>query len=301
MNRQHTVTKSLLKAFSDTTGNVAVYNAERHLRQLKPPGAGIFTTKFDSYDSRGSEDFWNSFETNFPRAMQKIRQRSALDDPDAVGILKDLMAVHWARSPAIMVARDLAVDAMVEGSKRKMLDEHPGMVSRALRERTGLVVAPRSAMQWIVDTTHERVVDANQAMWHSQRNPVNFKAARDYFETLELQVAYVQSGDLVISDCPVITARNDRPGTGPHQGVALMDADHLVMPLAPDVLLGLGQASAVMNLMDEGVNFYNSLQWPHTSTGSLQSLVVEETCRSNLKSRVWLSGEVDDGDLPRRS
>lgn len=240
---------------------LAVYHAGRHERQLKPPGAGIFKIKFDSYDSRGTEDFWNSFETNFPRALDTVRTRSVLDDAEAVSILKDLMAVHWARSTAIMIARNLAVDQIVQESKRTTLDQHPGKVARELRVRTGLEVAPRSAMQWIVDTSHERIVEANQAMWHSQRNPVNFKAARDYFETLGLQVAYVQSGDLVISDCPVITARNDRPGAGPHHGVALMDADHLVMPIAPDVLLGLGQESAVMNLMDEDVNFYNSLQW----------------------------------------
>ncbi len=95
---QHTVTERLLKGFAGRDGRLAVFDRAYGERRLRSPGAGIFTTDFDSWDSRGAEDRWNLFETRFPSALAQVESRADLSDSATVSTLKDMLALHWLRS-----------------------------------------------------------------------------------------------------------------------------------------------------------------------------------------------------------
>jgi hypothetical protein len=285
-DKQHTVTKRLLKEFSDSQGQLAVYERGHRTRQLRTPGAGIFTAQFDAFDSRGAEALWNQLETRFPRALSRVEARSALQDTTTVSTVKDILALHWARSRAIMEAREPITDQVIEDSKRHMLITRPDLLARGLKEEVGLVPASQADLAWINDVVHDRVVKQNRVKWHSDRNIENFRSARVYFDTLDVQVGYANGRDLVIGDCPVITTRHDRPGTGPHQGIALKEADHIAMPIMPGVVLGLGPETAILDLPDDVVDTYNDWQWKghHTwiaaQPGGSGDLWLKEASRS---------------------
>lgn len=53
----------------------------------------------------------------------------------------------------------------------------------------------------------------------------------------------------------------DRPGTGPHQGVALREAHYIAMPIMPGALLSVGPVAAIVDMSDDVVNTYNNWQW----------------------------------------
>ena len=260
VRNQHTVTKSVLKGFAGPSGTLAVYNAEHRVRQLKSPGAGIFTTRFDTYDSRGAEERWNGLETNFPPALVKVRARTALGDPATVSALKDLLALHWSRSRAIMISRDDAARTVLTESMRDIWT-HPGVLRKALRDKTGLEAAGWSELEWINATVHDQVFTANAPLWHSRKDVDNYNQARAHFEKSNLVLGFTDTRDLVICDSPVITTRKGMAGTGPHQGIALFDADHIAMPITPNVMLALGPKAEVVTLSDEIVEEYNRLQW----------------------------------------
>ena len=258
---QHLVTRQLLRGFADGRGQLAVLERPHMSRKLKTHGAGVFKAKFDAYDSQGAEDRWNKLESRFGPALAKVRARTALADPEVVASLKDLLALHWARSRAIMVAREPLVAQLVADHKNDMLSERPDLLAQALRTEVGVDPTGPGALQWMNERAHDEVVAANRSKWDSDRNPINFVAARTHFERFHVQIGYSDDNNLLIGDAPVITTSRRKPGAGPHQGVALRDADHVAMPIAPNIILSLGPAPSETSLTPDVVDWYNSQQW----------------------------------------
>ncbi len=94
----------------------------------------------------------------------------------------------------------------------------------------------------------------------AERNAAHYQRAREYFSTLAIQVGYAGSGDFLIGDAPVLTPRRDAPGMGPHQGVGLMQAIEICMPLSPNIIICLARRPGIRNLSSEQVDYYNTQQ-----------------------------------------
>ncbi|QWZ07816.1 DUF4238 domain-containing protein [Nocardioides panacis] len=258
---QHTVTERLLKGFAADDGRLAVFDREFRQRRLRTPGAGIFTTNFDSWDSRGSEDRWNLFEVNFPAALARVKNRAALMDPPTVDTLRDMLALHWLRSRGMVRARGQAVSRTFGSYRRDAPDTRPELLAEALRQRTGLVATSRSSLEWMADQMINDVQANDLAKWHSQQNLEYFQAARTRFQQLDLHVHYSDTRDLAIGDCPVVTTIKGRSGAGPHQDIGVQKADHVAMPITPDILITLGAEPPSKNLSDNEADYYDNLQW----------------------------------------
>jgi hypothetical protein len=260
--RQHTVTKSVLKRFTDHDGRLTVFDGQRGMCSARTPGSGIFTVLFDSHDPRGAEERWNRVESKFPRLFRHLDSRTALDDPPSVETMREFLAMHWARSIGIMVARASVAQSVIEQSKRSLVERRPQLLAKALRDEVGIIADSRSALEWMSSTAHDRVAQAHQHVWDSERNRENYEQALAIIAKSEIQIGYAPPGrDLVIGDCPVVTTRADRPGVGPHQGVALGDAEGIAMPMGPGVLVGLGPELGQMDMHPTHVEWYNARQW----------------------------------------
>lgn len=258
---QHTVTKRILKGFTDETGRVAVFDRAYGQRRLQNPGAGIFTTYFDSWDSRGAEERWNLFEVNFPAALSHVQDRTATLDVKTVGVLKDMVALHWLRSRGMVDARNQAVERTFERYRQNALDMRPDQLAAAYKEQTGLFAASRSELELAMDRIIEDVRKNELGKWHSEQNSQYFEAARTRLEGLGLRLHYATTRDLAIGDSPVVITIDGRLGAGPHQDVGILKADHVAMPIAPNVLVTLGAKSPGPDLTDSEVDFYNDIQW----------------------------------------
>jgi hypothetical protein len=130
--------------------------------------------------------------------------------------LRDLMAVHWARSRAIMTARDAITEGIVEDSKRKTLEARPHLLVQAYLTEVGLIPTTSAQLEWINDLVHGRVVAAGEDQWHSERNVVNLGEARKMFARSAIQVGFTPPGsELVLGDAPVLVMKDGDPGVGP--------------------------------------------------------------------------------------
>lgn len=258
---QHTVTKRVLKEFTDQAGKLAVFDRAYRQRRRLSAGAGIFKTTFDSYDSRGTEDRWNLFETRFPDALQRVRDRTAASDSRTIEVLRDMLALHWTRSRAMTKARKDASGRFFERHRRLNPARHPDRLAAAFRQRTGLVASSQSEIEWM----NEQIIDEFQRneldKFHSRQNASNFAAARTRFEALDLAIRYARDHDLAIGDSPVITTIEGRAGAGPHQDVGILKADHIAMPISPHALVVLSIGRNDSDLSDEDVDRYNAFQW----------------------------------------
>lgn len=257
---QHTVSKFLLKRFADK-GDVAVFDRRDGRRQRRSFGSGIFETTFDAHDPTRSEAMWGSVETQAGITIRRLESGLPLKSDDGQ-TLRDLMAVHWARSRAIMTARDAITEGIVEDSKRKTLEARPHLLVQAYLTEVGLIPTTKDQLEWINDLVHGRVVAAGADQWHSERNVVNLDEARKMFARSAIQVGFTPPGsELVIGDAPVLVMKEGDPGVGPHHGVALGDASQIVMPITPRILLALGPTASVVTMTPDVVRWYNDRQW----------------------------------------
>lgn len=216
---------------------------------------------FDSWDSRGAEERWNLFEVNFPAALSRVQDRTTTLDVKTVGVLKDMVALHWLRSRGIVEARHQAVERTFARYRKNASTMRPDLLAAAYKQQTGLVAASWSELELAVDRIIEDVRKNELGKWHSEQNSHYFEAARTRLEGLGLRVHYAATRDLAIGDSPVVITIDGRLGAGPHQDVGILKADHVAMPIAPNVLVTLGAKSPGLDLTDPEVDFYNDLQW----------------------------------------
>jgi hypothetical protein len=282
------VSKVVLKRFL-WHGEISVYDRETDTICTKGPG-GVFRTEFfDRHDPLGAEHQWEAVETRMGRAYRLLDARRALDDPDAVATLRDIMAVHWARNPATRAVSDQITAQVMADSMRKVATR-PDLLARELTKQTGLVAAGHGELDWINAQVHERVVAANREQWWSDGTARRLQLAREKFAESAVQVGYAEGCDFIIGDVPVITVKRDHAGVGPHQGVALGDAIEICMPISPTIIIGLGPKPAVLTLKPDDVRRYNGLQvrgfarWIGCRPGG----VSDREMRANLPARTIL-------------
>lgn len=255
--KQHTVSKIVLKQFARRQ-LLTVYDRERGMvRDIGPNGA--FRSNFDQHDPLGSEERWGLIEKQLPSLYQAIHRRDALGSSEFEGLIRDVLAMHWARSPA-MKATQAALTEKVRDDSVAAMSEWSELLARAAKQRTGLSLGP-DGLEWFNRRLHDELVATNREMWWSERNKIHFEFARERFEKFSIQVGYAAPGcDLLIGDAPVITRKDNSEGVGPHQGVAVGEATLVAMPFAPNVLVGLGPEPAVIDLPLHVVQRYNSWQ-----------------------------------------
>lgn len=254
---QHTVSKVVLRRFA-VNKKVSVY--DRHSDSIYPKGpGGIFRLHdFDGHEPLEAERRWGAVEQHMTRTYRLIDQRKVLGDPEAVDVLRDLLAVHWVRSASMRVMQDRVFQQVLDAHRGDWA-RRPDLLSAAYTQRTGLLPAGPGALAWTNEELH-RISPQVRAEIYSRRNAMHYGWARQKFATGEVQIAYAKEGDFVIGDAPVITAKTDFEGLGPHQGVALNEASVIIMPISPGILIGLGTKPMYLDIDQPAVETYNQMQ-----------------------------------------
>lgn len=102
--RQHTVSQVILRKFA-SRDTLTVYDREKDVLGPKAPRGAFRVEYFDRHDPFGAEARAGAIESRVQKVFPLIAGRTVLDHEDAVCTLIDLMALHWARSPAMRMAR----------------------------------------------------------------------------------------------------------------------------------------------------------------------------------------------------
>jgi hypothetical protein len=257
-HRQHTVSKVVLRKFG-RNGVMTVYDRKNNVITCKGPNGAFIVENFEGIRPVETEERWNGVETKMDRVYDLIRTRKVLEDADAVATLIDFMAVHWSRSPGIRAAHDRIANQLVQTSRRRY-EHEDRILSHAFTRRTGLVASTRGELEWINNELHNVIAFTQREQWWSDRIGINFEEARKLFAHSAIQVGYAHGADFIIGDVPVITRKEGHDGLGPHQGVAIGDSAEIVMPIAPDVIIGLGAEAKYLELARGDVERYNGFQ-----------------------------------------
>lgn len=255
--KQHTVSRVVLRRFA-SNNRISVFDRESDAVYSKGPG-GIFHTYLDKHDPWSAEERWGEIESHVPRVYKLIDERRLLDDAEAVDVLRDLLAMHWVRSPSVRVKSELIRQQVVD-ARVDHLSNETALLALGLRQQTGLVPGSDADLQWFNRRTHEQAMGNLQEESYSDSLRSLFMRAREMLGTRAVQIGYSRGLDFAIGDVPVVTMQKGHLGVGPHQGVALGDAGLILMPIDPHVVIALGSEPAEMDMNDDAVSTYNELQ-----------------------------------------
>src|SRR5208282_3849895 len=87
-----------------------------------------------------------------------------------------------------------------------------------------------------------------------------FGQARQWMSGLGLEILSSAAGEFLIGDVPALTIRHDRSQAGVLGGVALGDANTVIMPLGPRHLAALGRTNLAGELSPDQVASVNGRQ-----------------------------------------
>jgi hypothetical protein len=87
-----------------------------------------------------------------------------------------------------------------------------------------------------------------------------FAQARQWMSGLGLEILSPASGEFLIGDVPALTIRHDCSQAGVLGGIALVDANTVIMPLGPRHLAALGKTNLTGKLSRDQVASVNARQ-----------------------------------------
>jgi hypothetical protein len=191
----------------------------RGLEESVRPRQVGFVSDFIKFKRDESEARWQKVERALPSAIESLEQKRLGKRRDHVEVLKDGIALHWARSHPLKVIHD--------GLMPKVFDQ-----SRARMVADGV---PSSVRQRIITRMTEEF--AKGEFFHDQVH-ANFERARTELAPMQLDVVEAIEGEFLIGDCPALPISSTLPGAGPHRGVAWGQADTVILPIGPRFVVG---------------------------------------------------------------
>ncbi len=94
---QHVVSAVLLRRWA-VGGFVLMYDLRHDFAKPRSPRAEGYITGFTRVGARDFEARWGAIEDRMPSVFEALDGRSLFAEPEALGRLKDFVALHFARS-----------------------------------------------------------------------------------------------------------------------------------------------------------------------------------------------------------
>jgi hypothetical protein len=261
------VTRSILKNFSVHTQSG--YQLREFLvatgLKTRPTSVKRACTveNFVKLDSQRSEEHWGRFETRFPEAIASAENSTLFSRPDLVEVIKDLLALHFARSYEIQVAiQNIRGPGISDFMTAVGLDDAwlvQAHLDRFGFEVTDLVVA-RGRLEAAV--SQEFNSHTESGVYFRLRIPDYFQGAREIVTNSRLQILRPSSAndEFLIGDNPLITPDITRSRLGILDGLPIANAATVIMPLSPKVSVALARQDSEEMINEEMVRELNRFQ-----------------------------------------
>ncbi len=261
VERQHVVSEGVLRCFVGPVPSIGKRLAhfdlaagQTTLDQAKDVG---FVENFVPVDSQATENLWQTVETRLRQAIKAARNGTALDSPVHAGTLRNAVALHYTRNPQTLTVHNQSfADALKRGIDG--LAKTP-RAAGAFQQTYGLVAAGPEARRLGAEAVYGRLIKLHEEGGLFRLSVQRlFEKVCDRFETRGIQILTPDSRDkeFLLGDLPAITIDRTTGATG----VPVDEADEIVMPLTPRLLIVLGVSNGTRSIPDDEVDSYNALQ-----------------------------------------
>jgi hypothetical protein len=250
-----------------------VEDVSPHGRQLirfdlatgNPEGIGTngvgYINHFIPVDSAKTEALWQEVEGVLNPAIVAALAGTALSSTSHLSTLRNAAALHFVRSPQTLTIHNESFVAALQQSVHQW-DQTP-FAAESFYRHYGLVAAGPEALQLGAEAAQGRLIK----LWRegglfrltAQRF---FEQVCDRFDArgVELLSPANPLKEFLLGDVPALTVDHATGAAGLAEGVAVDQADTVLMPLTPRLLVVLGPSNAVRSIPDDLVDTYNRLQ-----------------------------------------
>ena len=263
--RQHIISQVVLRRSVEPVSSVGkrlayfdIATGQTTLAKARDVG---YVENFVPVDSQATENLWQTVETRLGQAIKAARTGTALDSPTHMTTLRQAVALHFVRNPQTLIIHNQSfAEALKNGVDR--LANTP-LAAEAFQQRHRLVAAGPEAGRLGAEAIYSRLIKLHEEGGLFRLSVQRlFEKVCDRFETRGIQILTPGSTakEFLLGDLPAITVNRATGAAGRDAGVTIDEADEILMPLTPRLLIVLGASNGTRSIPDDEVDSYNTLQ-----------------------------------------
>jgi hypothetical protein len=261
---QHYVSQVVLRQFVEPVKAGRVLT--RHdlaSGQADPIGTkGVaYLEHFVAVDSQATEKLWQKVENALRPAIDVALRGGTLSSAQR-STLRNAVALHFVRNPQTVGVHDQAFKEAAARQVEQWADT-PFAEEAFRRHTSGLLPAGPEGRRIGIEKSQGRlrVMHASGGLFRLSVQRL-YEKVGDRFDTRGLQVMTPANArkEFLLGDVPAITYNTITGAAGVSEGVAVDDADEIVMPFAPRLMVAIGPPDSVRSLSDAEVDRYNRMQ-----------------------------------------
>ena len=246
VREQHVVSRALLRRFLGPTNQgerLLSYNLQFGRARLRAPGAVGKLENFVKIDSRETEQLWGLTEQDLPAAIKAARTRRVLQNPKYVAVIKDAIALHFARSLDTLEAVDQNWQQTLANARAAYLADRPAM-EQLFYQKHGYYASGSTVAEEIADDLLSMAIALNQSGAYFRLRVVDlFQEAR--------RVAAASSLEIIWSRQRQFQAAGRDPGVVDRPPAASALGDDAELAPLPGHALVIGQDDRVAEPADQ--------------------------------------------------
>lgn len=264
VKNQHYVSQVVLRQFVEPTQAGCVLSRHDLSTGVTDPigSKGVaYLEHFIAVDSRATEKLWQKVENAIRPAIGVALRGRKLSSAQR-STLRYAVALHYVRNPQTVEATEKAFAEATTLQIERLAETR--FAEEAFRRNTGgLLPAGPEGRRIGIEKSQGRLRDI-QASGGLFRLSVQrlYESVCDRFDNKGLEILRPANplSEFLVGDVPAVTYNKTTGAAGVPEGVAIDQADEIVMPLAPQLMVAIGPPDGERSLMDEEIDFYNRMQ-----------------------------------------
>jgi len=291
---QHLVSRVLLNRWADRkNGPIGVLNVNTLIDDTKP--AALLGSLEDLVKSGAEEleQVWNNeVEKKLPHVFKLLDDDELLKPRNLryLTVLKDCMALHWARS----FAANVIYGHMKGRFGKKIADQVLSRFSAqsVAKAFSGIYIPELRIEQFARDSVQRAFENDLEQGFLRDEFLKHFAEAKKRIASFGIEIGVALKSEFVLADCPVVTYDKDVERAGVLFGATWSDANAIFMPVGPKHVIALAKENRRRELSEGAVVSLNKLQIRAAfqeiyfrSDSGLGSVIAEALRESNERSQ----------------
>lgn len=265
VREQHVVSRALLRRFLGPTNQgdrLISYNLQFGKAYFRGPRAVGKLENFVKIDSLETEQLWGLTEQDLPTAIKAARTRRVLHNPKHVAVIKDAIALHFARSLDTLKSVEQNWQQTLAAARAAYIADRPAM-EQLFYQKHGYYASGSTVAEEIADDLLSAATALNQSGAYFRLRVVDlFEEARRIAAASRLEIIWSRRRQFqfLLGDVPAITVGAGGAALGIPGGVPFGDATTVFLPLSPWRLAALHRADNFEAVGARAVRRANALQ-----------------------------------------
>ena len=232
---QHLISQALMRQFCIPTNQgdrLLSYNLQFGRTRLLPTRQVGKLTDFVKIDSEATEQLWGRTEQELPAAIKAARTRRVLTNPKHVAVIKDTIALHYARSQDTLESVEKNWQETLAMARTAYMANRPAM-EELFYQKHGYWAGGSTVAEEIADDLLSGATALNQSGAYFRLRVVDlFEEARRRAAAARLEIIWSRRSQFqfLFGDVPAITIPDGAP---------FGDATTVFLPLSPTRLVAL--------------------------------------------------------------